>query len=435
LAAAGSGCASFGQVIAVNSVVTLPKNRWIISSVAAIVLFGTPQQARSYSVLTHEAIIDTLWLDSIRPVLLKRFPGSSDEQLNMAHAYAYGGAIIQDLGYYPFGSRFFSDLVHYVRTADFLQALLDESTDLNEYAFAIGAVAHYGADVEGHSIAVNKAVPMLFPKLRMRFGNDVSYADNPAAHLKTEFGFDVLQTARGHYASQAYHDFIGFQVSKDLLDRAFEKTYGLKLKDLFHALDLALGSYRFSVSRVLPNVTRAAWSIKGDEILKAQPTASRKQFLYNIKRASFDKEWGPMYEHPGVLARFLAFVFRLMPRIGPLKGLGFKVPTPQVERMFEDSFDAAVLRDRQSLANADTGKLKLSNRDLDTGKPVSAGEYQLTDRTYDKLLVKLADKKFQGVTPELRKNILNFYASMKTPDRHGIDAQMAALKAFSPPAD
>jgi hypothetical protein len=184
--------------------------------------------------------------------LLQRFPHSTEQQLNEAHAYVYGGSIIQDLGYYPFGSHFFSDLVHYVRTGDFLQALLDESNDLNEYAFAIGAVAHYGADVEGHSIAVNHAVPILFPKLRRRFGNNVTYADDRSAHLKTEFGFDVLQVARGNYASQAYHDFIGFQVSKDLLDRAFQKTYGLTLKDLFHTLDLSLGTYRYSVSTLIP---------------------------------------------------------------------------------------------------------------------------------------------------------------------------------------
>ncbi len=392
-------------------------------------------QARAYSVLTHEAIIDSLWLDGIRPVLLQRFPESTEEQLKEAHAYVYGGSIIQDLGYYPFGSHYFSDLVHYVRTGDFLQALLDESTDLNEYAFAIGAVAHYGADVEGHSIAVNHAVPILYPKLRKRFGNSVSYADDPSTHLKTEFGFDVLQTARGHYASQAYHDFIGFQVSKDLLDRAFLKTYGLTLKDLFRTLDLSLGTYRFSVSRLIPTVTRAAWSMKGNEILRDQPGTSRKQFIYNIKRANFTKEWGPMYERPSIGVRILTFFFRLLPRFGPFKGFGYKVPTPQVERMFEDSFDAAIKRDRESLANADSGRLRLTNRDLDTGKLVSPGEYVLTDRSYDSLLKKLADKKFETVTPELRTNILNFYASMKTPDPHGIDVQLAALKAFSPAAD
>ena len=322
--------------------------------------------------------------------------------------------------------------MHYVRSADFLQALLDESQDLNEYAFALGAIVHYGADVEGHSIAVNRAVPLLYPQLRRRFGNEVTYADDPPAHLKTEFGFDVLQVARGHYASQAYHDFIGFQVSKDLLDRAFQKTYGLKLKDIFHTLDLALGTYRYSVSKLIPSVTRTAWSLKKNELMSNQPGVSRKQFLYNIKRASYEKEWGANYERPGCGAHVLAFVFRLLPRFGPLRGLGFKVPTPQTERMFEDSFDASVKRDRQSLAQAQAGDLRISNRDLDTGKPVSPGEYLLTDKTYDKLLVKLSEKQFTGVTPELRENILAFYAKMKTPDEHGIGPQLAALKAFAP---
>jgi hypothetical protein len=404
-----------------------------IAALVAVVFLGFPPRANSYSVLTHEAIIDTLWIDTIQPVLIKRFPESSEEQLNGAHAYAYGGCIIQDLGYYPFGSYFFSDLAHYVRSADFLQALLDESRDLEDYAFALGAVAHYGADVEGHSIAVNRAVPLLYPKLRRRFGEEVTYADNPSAHLKTEFGFDVLQVARGHYASKVYHDFIGFQVSKDLLDRAFQKTYGLKLKDLFRTLDLALGTYRFSVSNMFPAATRTAWAIKNKEIVKAQPTVSRKEFLYNIRRASFEAEWGGNYEHPGLGGRTLAFVFRLMPRFGPLKGLGFEVPTPETEKMFEDSFDAAIKRDRQSFAEANSGDLRISNRDLDTGKQVSPGEYLLSDRTYDKLLVKLAEKKFSGVTPELRDNILSFYAAMRTPDQHGIGEQLTALRAFAEP--
>jgi hypothetical protein len=409
--------------------IRLPISRRRLTGLCALLLFGFPQQARSYSVLTHEAIIDTLWLDTIRPALIKRFPEATEEQLKEAHAYAYGGCIIQDLGYYPFSSHFFSDLVHYVRSADFLQALLDESGNLQEYAFALGAVAHYGADVAGHAIAVNRAVAVLYPNLRKEFGDEVTYADSPSAHLKTEFGFDVLQVARGHYAPEAYHDFIGFEVSKDLLDRAFQKTYGLHLKELFRTLDLALGTYRFSVSAVLPTMTKAAWTLKADEIMKDQPSASRKQFVYNIRRASFEREWGPNYEHPGFGARMLAFVTHLMPRFGPLQGLGFKVPTPETEKMFEDSFDAAIQRDRQSFANVMAGDLRMPNRDLDTGKPVSAGEYLLTDRTYDKLLVKLSEKRFEGVMPELREDIISFYSSMKTPDQHGIEPQLAALKS------
>jgi hypothetical protein len=391
-----------------------------------------PSKGHAYSVLTHEAIVDALWTDSIVPVLMKRFPDATPEQLQEAHAYAYGGCIIQDLGYYPFGSHFFSDLVHYVRSADFIQAMVDESSTLDETAFALGAVAHYGADIEGHAIAVNRSVPILYPKLRAKFGNEVTYADNPAAHLKTEFGFDVLQVARGHYAPKSYHDFIGFQVSKELLDRAFEKTYGLHLKDLFKTLDLALGTYRYSVGTMIPNVTRVAWKLKRKEILADEPTVSRKQFLYNLKRSSFTKEWGSTYERPGFGTRIITLLFRLMPRVGPLSGLGFKVPTPQTEKMFEDSFDAAVKRDQQSFLEARSGDLKISNRDLDTGKKVEPGEYELTDRAYDKLLTKLGEKKFEGVSAELKDNIVNFYASMEGPDPHGIGPKLEALKAFQP---
>jgi hypothetical protein len=402
----------------------------VASGIAMLVLAVFPSGASGYSVLTHEAIVDTLWVDAILPVLTARFPDATEDQLKEAHAYAYGGCIIQDLGYYPFGSHFYSDLAHYVRSADLIQSLIDNAQNPNEYAFALGAAAHYGADVDGHAKAVNVAVPLLYPKLRAKFGNVVTYADNPAAHLKTEFGFDVLQVARGHYAPKAYHDFIGFSVSKDLLDRAYQETYGLKLKDLFGTLDLALGTYRFSVSTMIPDMTRAAWELKKAEIAKDQPTVSRKQFLYNMKRASFTKEWGPAYKSPGLFTRIFAFFTRVLPKIGPLSGLAYKLPTPQTEKMFEDSFDAAVTRDRQSFAGIKAGTLRISNRDLDTGKLATPGEYELTDRTYDKLLVKLAAKSFEGVTPELRENILEFYSAMKTPDPHGIDAQLAALKAL-----
>src|SRR5262249_40173149 len=158
-----------------------------------------------------------LWDKSIKPVLLQRYPNATEDDLKTAHAYAYGGCIIQDLGYYPFGNHFFTDLVHYVRSADFLKFLLAESHDLNEYAFALGGVSHYGADVEGHAIGVNRAVPFLYPRLQRKYGNVVTYADDPVSHLRTEFSFDVLEVARGNYPPKEYHDSIGFQVSKDLL--------------------------------------------------------------------------------------------------------------------------------------------------------------------------------------------------------------------------
>src|ERR1700719_5193558 len=198
----------------------------------------------AYSVLTHEEVVDLLWSDEIRPLLLKRFPDLSDDQLKEAHAYAYGGAVIQDLGYYPFGSAEFSNLVHYVRSGDFVRELLLQSQDANEYAFALGALAHYTADIVGHP-AVNQAVSIRYPKLRAKYGNSVKYAEDHTAHLKTEFGFDMVQVAKNRYASPQYHDFIGFQVSKPLLERTFPIIYGVELKDVLPHEDLAIGSYRF----------------------------------------------------------------------------------------------------------------------------------------------------------------------------------------------
>src|SRR5215472_15072854 len=92
-----------------------------------ILLFTLPQPAAAYSVLSHEEVVDMAWTPHIQPLLLARFPGLTPDQLREAHSYAYGGCLIQDLGYYPFGNKFFSDLLHYVRTGDFVQALLRDA--------------------------------------------------------------------------------------------------------------------------------------------------------------------------------------------------------------------------------------------------------------------------------------------------------------------
>jgi hypothetical protein len=366
-------------------------------------------------VLAHQAIIDSAWNASIKPLLIKRFPNATAEQLREAHAYCYGGAIIQDMGYYPLGSKFFTDLVHYVRSGDFIEALIAESQDINEYAFALGALAHYAADNNGHSIAVNRAVPIIYPKLRAKFGDNVTYAEDPAAHIKTEFGFDVVQVARGRYAPEAYHDFIGFKVSKPVLERAFAKTYGLKLTDVFNNLDLAIGTYRRSVSQIIPQMTKVAWETKKDDIEKATPGITREKFLYNLSQADYEKEWGNQYEKPGAGSKILAFFFRIIPKVGPFKALDFKAPTPEAERLFMESFNATLDRYRAMLAQVRAGRLDLQNKDFDTGQPTRAGEYPLSDETYAKLLNDLAKKNFENITPDLRRNILAFYGDTNAP--------------------
>jgi hypothetical protein len=368
--------------------------------------------AFAYSVLTHEEIVDLLWSDEIRPLLLKRYPGLSEDQIKEAHAYAYGGAVIQDMGYYPFGSKDFSNLVHYVRSGDFVRELLLESQDANEYAFALGALSHYASDINGHGMAVNQAVPIEYPKLRAKFGKSVTYAQDKTAHLKTEFGFDTLQVAKNRYASQQYHDFIGFKVSKPLLERAFPVVYGLELKDVLAHEDLAIGSYRFAVGRLIPEMTQVALQTHKKDMMREHPDFAKQEFLYRLSRTSYEKEWGKDYTKPGPGTRILSTLLRYMPRIGPFKGLGFKNPTPQTEDLYFKSINLTVDQYRPFLEEVRADSLVLPNCDLDSGQPTKAAEYSLTDDTYAKLLGQLSSRKFDRTTPELRANILDFYSDV-----------------------
>jgi len=384
-------------------------------AIAIMLALLLTQSSFGYSVLTHEAIIDSVWEASIRPLLLRRFPSATAEQLLEAHAYTYGGAIIQDMGYYPFGSKLFTDLTHYVRSGDFIEALLNEAQDVNEYAFALGALAHYAADNDGHSKATNLSVPILYPKLRKKFGNDVTYVEDPSAHLKTEFGFDVMQVARGRYAPTNYHDFIGFKVSKPVLERAFEKTYCIEMKDLFLDLDLSIGTYRRTASVIIPKMTKVAWESKKDDIEKLTPGITREKYLYDLPVAGYEKEWDNKYEKPHLLEKTLAFFFSIIPRVGPLKALSFRPATPEVEKMFLASFDSAVEDYRALSLQVRANRLQLVNKNFDTAQPTRPGEYKLADEAYASLLHKLAHRDFEGLTPELRQNLLAFYSDLNAP--------------------
>ena len=244
--------------------------RFAAACLAAAVLL-TPAPASAYSVLAHEANVDALWEPAIRPLLLKRYPKTTRADLEGARAYAYGGSVIQDLGYYPFGNHFFSNLLHYVRSGDFVETMLHEARDVNEYGFALGALAHYAADNAGHPEAVNRAVALMFPKLRAKYGRVVTYEQSPASHIIVEFSFDVVQAASGAYASEAYHDFIGFEVAKPLLERTFWDVYGLEMNGVFGNEDLAIGSYRHAISNTIPTTISSAALANSIGLVPAPP--------------------------------------------------------------------------------------------------------------------------------------------------------------------
>ena len=380
-----------------------------------LILLFINSTAGAYSVLTHEALVDAMWDVQLKPLLLARFPKSTPEELKKAHGFAYGGAIIQDMGYYPHGSPEFSDLTHYVRTGDFIMALIAEAQDLNELAFALGAMSHYMGDLDGHRFATNVAEPMLYPNLQKKYGKFITYEQNPPAHLKTEFGFDVLEVAKGNFAPQAYHDFIGFYVSKTDLQKGFRDTYGLDLDDVFDDFDRAVESYRRAVSKTIPKATRVAWAGKQQEIQASDPGMTRKRFVYVMKRSSYERNWGKQYDRPGLGDRILAFILRLLPPIGPLKDLRFKMPTPQVEKLYMESFTRATMQYGSVLKQAQARTLHLDDPNYDVGIYTPPGTYFLQDKVQAYWVRKLSEKKFATVTPDIRQEILRYYANLDAP--------------------
>jgi Zinc dependent phospholipase C len=376
-----------------------------------VLLAALPSPA--YSVLTHEQVVDFLWESNIKKLLLERYPNTTPAQLRQAHAFAYGGCLIQDMGYYPGGNKFFSDLVHYVRSGDFVLEMLKQARDVNELAFALGAVAHYVADTNGHP-TINRSVPKEFPKLRKKFGDVITYSDDPPSHIQTEFGFDVLEVAKQRYTSQAYHDFIGFEVAQSLLERAFAATYDLDLKKVFSDEDRAIGSYRHAVSVWLPRLTEVALITKKDE-LKAIPNFNAREFRYTLRRAQYEKEWGNNYYRPGFFARVLAVIVKVLPKVGSLRAIDPKPPTPETEKMYMGSVEKTVEAYRQVLVMAEEKHLALADEDLDTGNRTSPGEYRLADRAYARLLKEQAHTNFASLQPDLRANLLAFYSDLNQP--------------------
>jgi hypothetical protein len=352
--------------------------------------------------------VDLVWKDDLLPLIKARYPSATVDDLKRAHAFAYGGSLIQDMGYYPFGNKYFSDLTHYVRSGDFIVNLVNEASTLEEFAFSLGALAHYSADNMGHP-TVNRAVALEFPELRKKFGNEVTYEENPKAHIRTEFGFDVTQVAKNRYTSDRYHDFIGFEIAKPVMERAFLDTYNIPLSVVIPNEDLAIGTFRRSISRVLPEMTRVALLARKQELVKETPNFNARKFRYYLSRANYQKEWGKGYRRPGFGTKILAFFLRFVPKVGPFKALDFKIPTQQTEDLYIASVNRTVENYKMLLAEVEKNQLHLANMDFDTGRSTKAGEYGLTDNAYARLLDELAEKNFDSITPELRENILSFY--------------------------
>jgi hypothetical protein len=380
--------------------------RWLL----ALALVATsPDVGAAFSVLAHQAVVDESWDRVLVPRLRDRFPQASERDLGEARAYAYGGSHVADLGYFPLGNRLFSDLLHYVRTGDFVNALAAEASTPQEYAFALGALAHYEADRIGHPDATNGAVAAMYPKLAKKHGDRVTYADSPSAHLETEFRFDILQVARRAEIPGLFEHAMDFQVPRPLLERAFRKVYGLELEDLFTSYEVALGTYRWGFRTLIEEATGIAWELYRGDISTLEPTATAQTFLFRLSRADFEREFGKSYSQPGYFARFVSLLGNLLPNVGPLKRLPYKPLPPDVQRLYVDGFHRTVVAYQRALANGGSRELRLANVDLDTGRATRVGEYELADEAYAKLLQRLARAHFANLSPGLGADLLAYY--------------------------
>ncbi len=392
-----------------------PRRITRLRPVAILCLLLTTVPAVPYSVQTHEELIDIAWKQSIQPILLKQYPTLTEAQLQEAHAYAYGGSAIQDFGYYPFGNAFFSDLTHYVRSGDFVINLLRDAHTADELAFAIGSLSHYLGDTIGHSTAVNFSVPVEFPKLEKQYGTSVNYAENPHAHVQTEFAFDINQLSKGRFAPSAYLKHVGLEVPRPLLRKAFFETYGLNLPDIIGSKETSLRTYRKGVRSFIPNIARAETLLHKKNFPQDIPSPDLDALRVDALQASADNNWEAYRKQPGFTSHLYAGFIFILPKVGTLKMLAIKGPTQQTEDLYIKSVNRSIKALRFVLAHFDRIEYYLPNRDLDTGAIIKPGGYPLTDMTYAELLEMITKNPDKVIPIQLKHDLTEYYADPEAP--------------------
>jgi Zinc dependent phospholipase C len=396
----------------------LKLRRWVAPLTLCIpLILAWPPSGKAYGVLTHQQLIDQAWNTVIVPILLNRFPSLTTEQLKEAHAYAYGGCIVQDFGYYPFANAFFSDLTHYVRTGDFIQKLFQHAHTANEYAFAIGALSHYVGDTIGHSRATNPSVAIAFAKLGAKYGSSVNYAQGKQQHVRVEWAFDASQAAKLRLAPAAYVDHIGLEVPREQLAAAFYETYGIPLREIVSGPLPAMKTFRFGARSFLPHFTYAEAVLHKGRFPTDTPGAELEQYERQIGQLPKEEGWDQYRRKPGFQTHLLAGLIVILPKIGPLQMLAIKVPTEETERAYIASVNlstaALAVYLRQLMGTKiDPG---LEDRDLDTGQKVVPGGYPLTDKTYAQLLARITKVPAEPIPAGLKQDIVAYYADPAAP--------------------
>jgi hypothetical protein len=390
--------------------------------------------AAAYSVLTHEELIDLAWNQSIRPLLLAKFPGATEDQLREAHAYAYGGSAIQDMGYYPFGKRFFSNLTHYVRSGDFITCLLTNARTIDEYAFAIGALSHYLGDSIGHAEAINPATALEFPKLERKFGPDVTYGESPHGHIRTEFAFDIAELSDKNLAPRSYEEFIGFEVPRKFLEKTFAETYGFDIHEVLGRAHPALRSYKTSVRRFIPAFAGGEVVLHRHQFPAPPDDEAYRLFIERVAQTNYDRKWKAKRRGPGVKAHLLAALIWVLPKVGAISDLAIKIPTTKTEEDYFHSVNHAVdqfeelLHRLQSEVN---DPVALANLNLDTGNRIEYRKYPLADEAHAELLSRITARPGRVIPQKLKRELMRYFEEGGSGDLpESISVKLAVLEGM-----
>jgi hypothetical protein len=391
-------------------------SRALLFTLLLLLILIVSRPAGAYSLLTHEQLIDLTWQSSIAPLLRSHYPNITPAELENARSYAYAGCVIQDIGYYPFGDPFFSDLTHYVRSGDFVVFLFRDARNANELAFAIGALSHYVGDSIGHSEATNRAVPVEFPKLAAKYGPVVNFGEDKNAHVQTEFAFDINEIAHQRFAPAHYLGHVGLNVPTLQLATAFYQTYGLSehfAKPRYRRINV--GGFRFAVRTFLPHIAYALTLLHGSRMPADSMSPELQKLESEVAQIAAANNWDQYRKKAGIGTYSLAGLIYILPKIGRLKLLAIKGPTAGTEEEYVRSLNQAADIMNSSLQRFGTPRQGLPNRDLDTGSPVRPGGYRLTDDTYANLLHRLVAAPHHTVPPGLKSDILNYYADPAAP--------------------
>ncbi len=414
----------------------LPRFQTIVL-LLAVLFFPWGGDARAYSLLTHEQLIDLTWQDSIVPLLLSRYPNLTPAQLDEARAYAYGGCVIQDIGYYPFGDDNFSNLTHYMRSGDFVVSLFRNAKSADELAFAIGALSHYIGDSIGHSEATNLAVPVEFPKLGAKYGPDVNYAEGRHQHVQTEFAFDINEIAHHRLAPLHYLRHIGLAVPVQQLSDSFYQTYGMSEKfSGKRGITVNVKAYRFATRAFIPRIAYAVTLLHRNHEPADPDTPEALELEQQAAQVAIENNWQAYRGHPGIGTYTLAGLLFILPKFGPLKMVAIKGPTAATEAEYKHSVVLSAAELRRNLARFTPQSAThhtqpypatneprqqrdphhpLPNRDLDTGRVVKPGGYSLTNSTFAYLLHTLTRQPAVPIPPGIKVEIQSYYADPNAP--------------------